>query len=247
MHLEQPQAIRTIFFDVGFTLLYSYPSDLEICHRICQQLGLHLHQQDLEKQWVEAENFFLHHMRANRHVWASDATIREFWIMYYMNMLRPLVADQDEKLLSELAHMITREYDSHTCWQIYPDVLPTLQALSASKKYTLGAISDWSPALGQILQRLNLNTYFDCLLISSVTGHSKPSTILYETALERANTVADYAIHIGDSYTLDVLGARAVGMIPVLLDRKRQITQEQVDCLLIHSLSDLLPLLEVEA
>ncbi len=247
MHLDQPQAIRTIFFDVGFTLLYSYPSDLEICLQVCERLGFHLHQQDLQKQWAEAEDFFLHHMRANRYVWASDATIREFWMMYYMKMLRPLVAEHEEKLLHELAQMITHEYDSHTSWQMYPDVLPTLQALHASKKYTLGAISDWGHALGSILQRLNLNTYFDCLLISSVTGHSKPSTILYETALERANTIADYAIHIGDSYTLDVLGARAVGMVPILLDRKRQITQDQVDCLLIHSLSDLLPLLEIEA
>lgn len=247
MNLDQPQAIRTIFFDVGFTLLYSYPSDLEIYLQVCESLGFYPNQQDLEKRGVEAEEFFLNYMRANRHVWASDATILEFWTAYYIRMLRPLVADQDEKLLHELAHRITREYESHTSWQMYPDVLPTLQALRASKKYTLGAISDWSRSLGPIFQRLRLNTYFDCLLISSVTGHAKPSTVLYETALERANTVADYAIHVGDSYTLDVLGARAAGMIPVLLDRKRQIKQAQVDCLLIHSLSELLPLLEIEA
>ena len=246
MQLDQPQAIRTIFFDVGFTLLYSYPSDIEICRQVCDRLGFHLQQQDLEEQLVEAANFFVHHMRVNRHVWASDTAIREFWILYYVKMLQPLIAEHDEKLLRELARTITREYDSHTSWQLYPDVLPTLQALHASGKYTLGAISDWSPALGPIFQRLKLNTYFDCLLISSVTGHAKPSTVLYETALERANTIADYAIHIGDSYNLDVLGARAVGMIPILLDRKRQIKQEQVDCLLIHSLSDLLPLLEIE-
>ncbi|HEX7735048.1 MAG TPA: HAD family hydrolase [Ktedonobacteraceae bacterium] len=246
MNLDQPQAIRTIFFDVGFTLLYSHPSDFEICRRVCERLGFYLRQQDLETSWVEAEEFFLRYMRANRHVWASDAAIREFWTAYYMRMLRPLVKDRNEALLYELAQMITREYDSHTSWQMYPDVLPTLQALRASNKYTLGAISDWSRSLGPIFQRLHLNTYFDCLLISSVTGHAKPSTILYETALERANTVADYSIHIGDSYTLDVLGARAAGIIPVLLDRKRQIKQTQIDCLLIHSLGELLPLLEME-
>jgi putative hydrolase of the HAD superfamily len=246
MHLDQPQAIRTIFFDVGLTLLHAYPSDLEICRQVSERLGLQLRPQDLAKQSLVAEDFFIQHMRANRHVWANDATIREFWIMYYMKMLQPLVVGHDEKLLRELARLIAHEYEAHTSWQMYPDVLPTLQALHASKKYTLGAISDWSHALGSILQRLHLNTYFDCLVISSVTGHSKPSTILYETALERANTIADYTLHIGDSYTQDVLGARAVGMIPVLLDRKRQIQQSQVDCLLIHELSDLLALLEIE-
>lgn len=245
MHLEQPQAIRTIFFDVGFTLLYSYPSDLDICRQVCKRLGFQLSEQELSKQWSEAEDFFLRHMRANRYVWASDAAIREFWIMYYMKMLQPLASEHGEKRLHELARTISDEYDAHTSWQMYPDVLPTLQALHASKKYTIGAISDWSHSLGLIFQRLNLTAYFDCLLISSVTGHSKPSTVLYETALERANTVADYAIHVGDSYTLDVLGARSAGMIPILLDRKGQIKQEQVDCLLIHSLSELLSLLEI--
>lgn len=246
MRLEQPQAIRTLFFDVGFTLLYSSPSDLEICQQVCGRMGLDLRQEELEARLGEVEAFFVSHMRAHPHVWASEVTIREFWITYYTRMLQPLAKAYDEKRLRELAHAITREYDLHTSWQMYSDVLPTLQALRASGKYTLGAISDWSPALGPILQRLQLNRYFDCLLISAVHRHSKPAAALYEAALERTNAIADYAMHIGDSYHLDVLGARAVGMTPVLLDRKRQVKQDQVDCLLIHSLSDLLVLLEVE-
>lgn len=246
MQLEQPQAIRTLFFDVGFTLLYPYPSDLEICLEVGARLGLHIHPEIIQNRLTEMEDFFLRHMRANRYVWASEEAIHDFWMMYYINMLRPLIEEQDETRLRQLAQAIHHEYDSHTRWQIYPDVLPTLEALQASKRYTLGAISDWGISLGPILQRLQLNTYFDCLLISALTGHSKPSPALYEAALERANAVADYTMHIGDSYTLDVLGARAVGMIPVLLDRKGHLEQSQVDCLLIHTLTELLPLLEVD-
>jgi HAD superfamily hydrolase (TIGR01549 family) len=246
MRLDQPQAIRTIFFDVGFTLLYSSPSDLEICWHVCKRMGLHLHRAELEARLSEAEAFLIHSMRSDPHIWASESAIRDFWIKYYTQLLRPLAGAYDEKSLRELAHAITREYDLHTSWQMYPDVLPTLQALHASGRYTLGAISDWSPALGSIFQRLKLNTYFDCLLISSVHRHSKPASALYEAALERVNAIADYALHIGDSYPLDVLGARSAGITPVLLDRKRRVKQEQVDCLLIHSLSELLPLLEVE-
>lgn len=246
MQLEQPQAIRTIFFDVGFTLLHPYPSDLEICQQVCARLNLHLRMEELQNRFTEAEDFYFRHMRANRQVWANDAAISEFWVTYYMTMLRPFVEEQDEKRLRQLAEMISQEYDSHTSWQTYPDVIPTLQALKASKRYTLGAISDWGISLGPILQNLQLNTYFDCLLVSALTGHAKPSPSLYETALERADTVADYTIHVGDSYTLDVLGARAVGIAPVLLDRKGQLAPDQVDCLLIHSLTDMLALLEIE-
>jgi putative hydrolase of the HAD superfamily len=246
MQLEQPQAMRTLFFDIGFTLLHPYPSDLEICLEVGERLGLHIYPEIIQNRLTEMEDFFLRHMRVNRYVWASEEAIHNFWILYYMNMLRPLIEEQDETRLRQLARAIHHEYDSHTRWQIYPDVLPTLQALQASKRYTIGAISDWGISLGPILQGLRLNTYFDCLLISALTGYAKPSPALYEAALERADAVADYTMHIGDSYTLDVLGARAVGMTPVLLDRKGHLRQGQVDCLLIHTLTELLTLLEVD-
>jgi len=83
------------------------------------------------------------------------------------------------------------------------------------------------------------------LLVSAVTRHAKPSPTLYELALQRANSIADYTIHIGDSYIHDVLGARAVGITPILLDRHRRLEESNVDCLLVHSLFELLQLLEV--
>lgn len=246
MHIQQPQAIRTIFFDVGFTLIHPNPSDLEICLRVCARLGLHIHRDGLKNRLLEAQDFYLRYVRTNRHVWANEVAINELWTTYYMNVLRPFLEEQDEERLLKLAKTITREYDSHASWQIYPDVLPTLKALRASQKYTLGAISDWGTSLGPILQNLRLNDYFDCLLISATLGHAKPTPALYEAALERANSVADYTLHIGDSYTLDVLGARAVGITPLLLDRTRRLEQSQVDCLLIHSLTEMLPFLEIQ-
>jgi putative hydrolase of the HAD superfamily len=69
--------------------------------------------------------------------------------------------------------------------------------------------------------------------------------MLYDLALQRCNAIADYTLHIGDSYVQDVLGARAVGITPILLDREGKLTESHVDCLLIHSLHELLDLLEV--
>jgi FMN phosphatase YigB (HAD superfamily) len=83
------------------------------------------------------------------------------------------------------------------------------------------------------------------LLVSAVTRHAKPSPALYELALQRSNSIPDYTIHIGDSYIHDVLGARAVGITPILLDRHRRLEANNVDCLLVHSLHGLLELLEV--
>ena len=192
---------------------------------------------------TEAQDYYYRQMRLNRHTWGSEQAISEFWISYYMNLLRPFIEEHDEPRLYQLAQVINQEFDKHTSWEVYSDVFPTLEALRRHK-YTLGVISDWGISLGPILRRLNLTPYFDCLLVSAVTRHAKPSPLLYEMALERANSIADYTLHIGDSYIHDVLGARAVGMTPVLLDRPGHLEEGNVDCLLIHSLAELLDLLE---
>ncbi len=246
MPIAQPQAIRTIFFDVGFTLLHPYPSLPEICHQVCQQLHLHIHLDEVRDRMHIAEDYFLRQQRLNRHTWASEQAIKEFWIGYYMNLLRPFVEEHDEARLYQLSDAINQEFAKHTSWQMYPDVLPTLDALHA-RGYTLGAVSDWGIALGPILRHLHLTRYFDCLLISAAMRHAKPSPMLYDLALQRCNAIADYTLHIGDTYVQDVLGARAVGITPVLLDREKKLTESRVDCLLIHSLHELLDLLEVSS
>jgi len=240
---EQPQSIRTVFFDAGFTLIRPYPSTPEICQQVCQRLNLHIHLDAVKERMTEAQDYYYRQMRLNRHTWGSEQAISEFWISYYMNLLRPFIEEHDEPRLYQLAQVINQEFDKHTSWEVYSDVFPTLEALRRHK-YTLGVISDWGISLGPILRRLNLTPYFDCLLVSAVTRYAKPSPLLYEMALERANSIADYTLHIGDSYIHDVLGARAVGMTPVLLDRPGHLEESNVDCLLIHSLAELLDLLE---
>jgi putative hydrolase of the HAD superfamily len=240
---EQPQSIRTVFFDAGFTLIRPYPSTPEICQQVCQRLNLHIHLDAVKERMTEAQDYYYRQMRLNRHTWGSEQAISEFWISYYMNLLRPFIEEHDEPRLYQLAQVINQEFDKHTSWEVYSDVFPTLEALRRHK-YKLGVISDWGISLGPILRRLNLTPYFDCLLVSAVTRHAKPSPMLYEMALERANSIADYTLHIGDSYIHDVLGARAVGMTPVLLDRPGHLEESNVDCLLIHSLAELLDLLE---
>lgn len=244
MPLEQPQSIRTVFFDAGFTLLHPNPSSPEICQRVCQRLGLHLHIDEVRKRMDDAEDYYFRQSRFNRYTWASEQAINEFWIDYYMNLLRPFIEERDEPRLYQLARLINDEFEKPTSWQLYPDVVQVLETLKAHN-YTLGVISDWGIALGPILRRLHLTRYFDCLLVSAITRHAKPSPALYELALQRANSIADYTIHIGDSYIHDVLGARAAGITPVLLDRHGSLEESDVDCLLVHSLHDLLELLQI--
>jgi putative hydrolase of the HAD superfamily len=242
--LESPQAIRTIFFDAGFTLLRTSPSLIEICQDVCQREGLHLDIEQITRQLPEAEAYFFEAIKTNRRTWASEAAIVRFWDGYYKALLRPFVAEEDETLLERCVQEIIKEFEQHTRWELYPDVLPTLQALQGNG-FTLGIISDWGASLAPIISGLDLPRYFDCLIISAVARHAKPEPGLYELALQRAGAIPDYAIHIGDSYIQDVLGARTVGITPILIDRPGKLRPEDMDCILIRDLQEVLNLLEI--
>jgi putative hydrolase of the HAD superfamily len=244
MKLKQPQSIRTVFFDAGFTLLHPSPSILGVCQRVCQQCGLYVGLNQLQQGIESAERFRFGQLQSNRYIWADEQAITKFWFSYYRIFLQSLIAEHDETRLDQLVYAIAKEFEKHANWQPYPDVKPTLEAFRAGG-YSLGVISDWNVALGPLLRQLDLTQYFDCLVISSVARYAKPSPTLYDMALERANAVPDYTIHIGDSYIHDVLGARSVGITPILLDRTDTLTESKVDCLLVHSLYELLDLLEI--
>jgi putative hydrolase of the HAD superfamily len=245
MKLEQPQSIRTVFFDAGFTLLQPHPSFSEIYQQVCRNLSLHIDMEKLTRQIEIAEDFYLSHIRSHPYTWADDQAITTFWIEYYAHILRPFLEEPDEKHLYRFAAVMNEEFSKHTSWQVYADVYETLDTLQ-SRGYTLGVVSDWGISLGPILSKLKLIKYFDCVIISATARQAKPSPTLYDLALQRTNSIADYALHIGDSYINDVIGARTVGITPVLLDRAHRIQEKTLDCLLVHSLIELLDILEVD-
>ena len=51
-----------------------------------------------------------------------------------------------------------------------------------------------------------------------MVGVEKPDPEIFRIALRRAGVEAAEAVHVGDLYAVDVVGARRAGLEPVLLD-----------------------------
>jgi HAD superfamily hydrolase (TIGR01549 family) len=154
--------------------------------------------------------------------------------------LLPDQADERERLVAA----VVQTFEDASSYRLYPDVLPALRRLQ-EHGLQLGVISDWGIGLGLILRHHDLIDYFDFAVVSAAVRHSKPDPALFQTALTRANAIPDYAIHVGDAYLLDVLGARAAGITPVLLDRQRRYDPARLDCPVIFDLLGLLTLLDI--
>ena len=70
-----------------------------------------------------------------------------------------------------------------------------------------------------------------------MVGVEKPDPAIFHGVLDAAGIEPADAVHVGDFYTLDVVGARAAGMTPVLLDPEG--LQEGRDCARVRDFAEL--------
>lgn len=207
--------IEIIFFDAGETLIHPHPSFAELFAQVCARRG-----RDVDPATVqEVQERLAPHL-----VDLADATgvenpslspedSRTFWSFLYRRFLGEL-AIEDEELVGEL-------YDTFSHWssyKLFDDVLPALDHLSKSG-YRLGLISNFEGWLEEMLIELEVGDVFDTTVISGIEGVEKPDERIYRIAVERAAVDPAAAVHVGDSPSMDVEPAAAVGMKAVLLDR----------------------------
>jgi putative hydrolase of the HAD superfamily len=80
------------------------------------------------------------------------------------------------------------------------------------------AISNSNGSALSMLTAVGLGPYLEFVVDSGEVGVEKPNPRIFELALDRAGVAASDAAYIGDFYSIDVRGAGAAGLKPVLLD-----------------------------
>lgn len=107
----------------------------------------------------------------------------------------------------------------------------------------LSLASNAEPLLRSKLLELGLAHRFDHLAISGELGIEKPDPRFFHAALEALGVAPERALHVGDLYEIDVVGAREAGLKAVLVDVANLSTDR--DVLRIRSLAELPQLLRV--
>ncbi|MGZ8498105.1 MAG: HAD-IA family hydrolase [Candidatus Binatia bacterium] len=103
-------------------------------------------------------------------------------------------------------------------WLLYPEVVETLAALK-QRGLVLAVISNFDSRLVRILDGLNVGASFEHIFVSSAVGYAKPQPRIFDLALTRFGLTPGQALHIGDSETNDLAGARNAGVRVLLVDR----------------------------
>lgn len=104
--------------------------------------------------------------------------------------------------------------------ELYADVVPTLQRLRG-EGFKLAIVSNWDTPLGPLVEWLGITEYFDAIVAShdARVRSEKPDPHIFNYALAAVGVSPAEAVHVGDTYGADVVGARHVGIRPILLDR----------------------------
>jgi 2-haloalkanoic acid dehalogenase type II len=89
--------------------------------------------------------------------------------------------------------------------------------------YRLGMISNtFHQSFQPLREKFELDSYFEYIIPSYEVGLIKPNPKIFMLALEKFEVRPDEAIMVGDNWNDDVLGARAVGMRGILIDRSNR-------------------------
>lgn len=228
--------IKALLYDIGGTLLYPKPPLEELCAHAEAVSGLHVPHEAFGQALPYLRHFFGERDQPLGSIWRSNHRIRETWAEYYAVAMQAIGVDAPVEQLLDAGRVMTDWYTHADRWALFDDVPPVL-AEAGRRGLVQGVISDWGTDLVDILHGVEVSPHMQFVVSSGVIGYAKPSPEIFHAALARAGVPAEQALYVGDTYVLDVLGARAAGLAAVLIDRDR--LSPRLDCPVLHNLAEI--------
>jgi putative hydrolase of the HAD superfamily len=132
---------------------------------------------------------------------------------------------------------------AQACYQLVVDTVeqarPTLASLSQT--YPLVLVSNFYGNLTAVLDDLLIRNYFNHLIESAVVGVRKPDPAIFAMGVRRIGCDAENVVVVGDSYTKDIVPAKAAGCRTIWLkgqEWEASPVQDAADYI-IHSLEEI--------
>lgn len=194
--------VTDVFFDLDHTLW-----DFEKNSSLTFEKILAEHKID-----IALESFLEVYVPANLSFWKlyREEKITKAELRY--QRLKTVFDEIGYHVVDETIHSLSDEYINHLSSynHLFPNTISVLDYLRP--KYNLHIITN---GFQEIQERKLMNSgihhYFEQIIDSEMAGVKKPNPVIFELALQKANTDPEKSIMIGDSLEADILGAKSVG------------------------------------
>ena len=227
--------IKAIFFDWFNTLAHYQPPREELESQALKELGFAVSPKALSPgvyladKYLYEENGRIPIRQRNRE------EQNKLYTRFHRIILKEAGITADDDIVAKLLFRMF-ELNNKMTFVLFDDVSATLKGLK-EKKLKLGLLTNLQTEVDSMCRNLGIADFLDFTVTSAEVGADKPQPPIYLKALELAQVQAGEAIHVGDQYQNDVLGARGVGITPILLDRADYYA-EITDCPRIRTLTE---------
>lgn len=141
---------------------------------------------------------------------------QEYWVKWNLKMLQRLGIKENMEFLARKIDELWWEYSELA---VHSDVKETLTQL-LDRGIKTGIVTNGTERdIKQILQKLNLTSYFDVAVGVDACNKAKPRKEIFLYALSKIKVKPEEAIFVGDSMQYDYEGADKAGLKSILIDR----------------------------
>jgi len=228
--------IKAIFFDWFHTLARFDPPRHQLYCQAFQEFGIKLPLEKAMRGILIADQYFFEENAKSPVAERSLEEQLEVYIHYPNTVLTEAGANASRELSLKVMQRVRGQFEG-VVFALFDDVLPTLQELK-QQNFIMGLLTNLDRDMVSICRELGIESYIDFVVTAKEAGADKPNPPIFLAALDKAGVKASEAAHVGDQYKFDVVGAKAVGINPLLIDRYN-IHPEVSDCPRIHSLATL--------
>jgi putative hydrolase of the HAD superfamily len=204
--------IDTVFLDAGNTLV---SMDFELICEVLASHGVACTPDVLARAEAGARPALSRFLSGASTEWSDTFA---FYVGAILEALGGDGAEARQALAPRLASDVRRAAATQRLWsRVLPGVPDALRDLRAAG-LTLVVVSNSDGTVEQGMIAAGLREHLHHVVDSAVVGVEKPDPRIFEHALAAVGARPARTLHVGDLYTVDVLGARAAGLHALLLD-----------------------------
>ena len=226
--------IKAVCFDFFNTLSYYHPSREETYQKACADIGVTVEPKNISKSLLVADVYWREKNRNKP--FPKRNKLSQFAL--FTNYVHRMINGSGVKISwLQAARIVSKLIKIKWDFAVFEDAIPTMNALR-QKGIVVGIVSNADKSYEAIFRALGLLDAADFTVTSYEAGCEKPDPGIFLLALKKANAKPEEVLFIGDQYIVDVVGARNVGMKPLMIDRNNW-QEEITDCPRIQSLAQI--------
>lgn len=202
-----PARVETVLLDAGGVLL---DLDYRYLRRLIEARRMETDEASLSRLEAEARTEI--HRRVD-----GGGRVGDGWRDYFHFILGRTGIGEDDR--DPIIDTLWEAHQRFGLWTVAIEGGPETVAELRRRGFRMGVVSNAEGRVARDLDNAGYEDLFDTVVDSHLVGVEKPDPRIFEIALERMDGRPETTIFVGDVPSVDVAGARAAGITPLLLDR----------------------------